>query len=168
MANDSPIINILTYKLDYKLSRQIFSEFQNRFKEAQFLIDNYKTYQQLKPNIKTVELLLALSIFHKRVIANLDAAVKFYGTVNRIGKSETIRMGGYSLTNQEKNKILGVTMSYEALIKKFSISPTMMDYSETRDLLKKIILLKTNLQYAQNNQEDQNPRGKEDQSEFPF
>jgi DNA-binding protein YbaB len=154
MAKESPIINILTYKLDFTLSRQIFNEYQSRLKEATYLIDNYNTYHTLKANMKTVEIVLALSIFHKRVIANLDAAVKFYGIVNKISRSETIKMGSYALTGQEKNKLLGVTMSYEQLIKKFSISPSLMDYNETKDFLKKLIALKSNLRYAQNQEQD--------------
>ena len=150
MTKQSPIINILTYKLDYVLARQIFNEYQSRLKEASYLIENYKTYRTLKANIKTVELVLALSIFHKRVIANLDAAIKFYGTVNKISQSETIKMGSYSLTAQEKNNLLGVTISYEKLINKFSISLALMDYNETRDFLKKLIALKSNLRYAKN------------------
>lgn len=168
MANESPIINILTYKLDYKLARQIFNEYQNRYKEAMYLIETYKTYRPLQANIKTVELLLALSIFHKRVIANLDAAVKFYGTVNRISQSETIKIGSYALTGQEKNKILGVTMGYDALIKKFSISPAFMDYNETRDFLKKLIGLKSNLRYGQDQEQDERTRGREGETELPF
>lgn len=168
MATETPIINILTYKLDYKLARQIYNEYQSRYKEATYLIDTYKTYQSLKTNMKTVELLLALSIFHKRVIANLDAAVKFYGTVNRIGQADTIKMGSYSLNGQEKNKILGVTMNYDALIKNFSIPPTIMDYSETRDFLKKLIALKLNLRYAQNNEEDKGTSSEENETELPF
>lgn len=166
MAKKSPIINILTYKLDYKLSTQIYNEYQNRHREAAYLIQNYKTYQVLKKNMKTVELLLALSIFHKRVIANLDAAVKFYRTVNRVSEAETIKMGSYSLTGQEKNKLLGIKMNYDALIKKFSVPPTIMDYVETRDFLKKLISLKDNLFYGTNQNETSG--GEEGETELPF
>lgn len=151
MAKKTPIINILTYKLDYELSNQIYNEFQSRYKDAKYLINTYKTYQILKTNIKTVETLLALSIFHKRVISNLDAAVKFHGTVSRMSESDTIRIGAYTLNINERNKLLGITMNYNALIKKFSISPTLMDYTETRDFLKKLISLKIYLQNVKNN-----------------
>lgn len=167
MAAKSPIINILTYKLNnYELTRQIYNEYQSRYKDALFLINNYKTYSSLKENLKTVELILALSIFHKRVIANLDAAVKFYGTVSRISQAETIKMGSYDLNGLEKNKILGVTMNYYALIEKFSVPATLMDYNETRDFLKKLINLKTNLANAENWTKPKGIRGEED--ELPF
>lgn len=168
MASETPIINILTYKLDYELTNQIYNEFQSRFNEAKFLINTYKTYKVLEPNIKTVELLLALSIFHKRVIANLDAAIKFYGTVNRISESETIRIGKYALNSKEKNHLLGVTMNYDALIKMFSISPTLMDYTETRDFLKKLISLKKTLQNVKNKKAYKGSSNKDTETEIPF
>jgi hypothetical protein len=146
MTNDTPIINILTYKLPYNLANQIYNEFQSRVKEADFLIDNYKTYKSLKDSSKTIELLLSLSIFHRRVITNLDGAVKFYGTVTRKGKTDTIRIGSYDLTQSEKNKILAVVINYNNLLEKFSIPPILMEYHETREFLKKLIILKSNLQ----------------------
>ena len=167
MATKSPIINILTYKLHFELTKQIYNEYQSRYKEAQFLIDSYKTYQPLKGNMKTVELLLALSIFHKRVITNLDAAVKFYGNVNRISQAETIKIGTYDLTGEEKNRMLAITMSYETLIKNFSIPPSLMDYNETKDFLKNLIRLKSYLFYDQNSETPNTTRDAID-PELPF
>ncbi|MCA9761312.1 MAG: hypothetical protein KC463_07365, partial [Streptococcus sp.] len=89
MSDETPMINILTYQLPYKLTNQIYNEYQSRLKEATFLIENYKTYNALKPHVNTIELFLSLSIFHKRVITNLDGAVKFYGTVTKKGKTDT-------------------------------------------------------------------------------
>lgn len=148
MVKESPIINVLTYRLPYELTNQIYNEFQSRLREANILIEKYHIYSVLKNDIKTVELILSLSIFHRRVIANLDAAVKFYGTVCRKSKANTIVIGTYKLTGEEKNKLLAVVMSYNQLIEKFSISPMVMEYHETRELLKNLINLKSNLDNA--------------------
>lgn len=145
MAKETPFINILTYSLPFDLSNQIYSEYQNRFKEAKYLIENYKTYKTLEKNLKQLELLLSLSIFHKRVITNLDGAVKFYGTVISHSKADTIKMGSYDFTLDEKNKILAVIINYHNLLKRFSITPEVMEYNETREFLKNIINLKSNL-----------------------
>lgn len=145
MEGETQIINILTYHLPFDLSNQIFNEYQSRLKEANYFIDNIKSYKSLKPDIKTVELLLALSIFYKRVIANLDAAVKFYGTVTKYSKADIIKIGSFDLNGEEKNKILAVVMSYNQLIRKFSIPSLLMDYYETKELLKNLINLKTSL-----------------------
>ena len=71
MSDETPMINILTYRLPYKLTNQIYNEYQSRLKEATYLIKNYEKYRPLNQHIKTVELFLSLSIFHKRVITNL-------------------------------------------------------------------------------------------------
>ena len=142
MAKNTPIINILTYKLPFELSNQIYKEYQTRLKDATFLISTFDKYEPLRANLNTVELFLALSIFHRRVITNFDGAVKFYSTVTKKQQTDTIRIGNYNLTNDEKNKILAVVMNYNQLLEKFSIDPFVMEYYETRDFLKKIIMLK--------------------------
>jgi hypothetical protein len=116
MEKTSPIINILTYKLDFKLTNQIYKEYQTRLKEAKYKIENFRTYKILEKDMQTVELLLALSIFHKRVIANLEAATKFYSKINNLSGADTIKMGTYALNGLEKNKILGVIISYNKLM----------------------------------------------------
>jgi len=169
MATETPIINILTYKLPFELSKQIYNEFQNRLKEANFLIETYKTYKPLKDNIKTVELFLSLSIFHRRVITNLDGAVKFYGTVIKNGQTDTVRIGNYNLTGEEKNKILAVVMNYNTLLEKFSIPLVVMEYYETREFLKKLITLKSDLENADYKEKGTKRNGNQsDEEGLPF
>ncbi len=166
MAKETPIINILTYQLPFELSNQIYNEFQNRLKEAQFLIDTYKTYAPLRDDKKSVELFLALSIFHRRVITNLDGAVKFYGTVTRKNETNTVRIGTYDLTAEEKNKILAVVINYNRLLTQFSIPATVMEYYETRDFLKKLITLKLILNNV--NREGKGGENQENEEDLPF
>lgn len=148
MAKETPIINILTYHLPYDLSNQIYNEYLNRIREANFFIDKIESYKSLQNDRKTVELLLAFSIFHKRVISNLDAAVKFYITVTKHSKADTIKIGCYDLTEEERNKILAVVMNYIQLTEKFSIPPLLMEYYETKEFLKNLIHLKSILNNA--------------------
>lgn len=167
MAQEIPIINILTHRLPFELASQIYNEYQSRFKDASFLIETYKAYRPLAKNIKTVELFLSLSIFHRRIITNLDGAVKFYGTVTKKGNTDTIRIGAYDLTGEEKNKLLSVVLNYRELLEKFSIPPTVMEYFETRDFLKKLITLKSNLENA--NQIEKGDRRKgSGEEDLPF
>jgi len=169
MAQETPIINILTYKLPFELANQIYKEYQARLKEATFLIDKYKTYKPLESNIKTVELFLSLSIFHRRVVTNFDGAVKFYGTVTKGQKTDTIRIGSYNLTFEERNKLLAVVMNYNALLKKFSINPLVMEYYETRDFLKKLISLKSTLENADFKKNQNRKKGNSNsEEEIPF
>lgn len=168
MAKETPIINILTYKLPFELTNQIYNEFQSRFKEAQYLIENYKTYKVLESDKKTVELLLSLSIFHKRVISNFNAAVKFYGTVTSLSEAETIKMGSYDLTGDEKNKILAVVISYNKLIEKFSIPPSIMEYYETKEFLRNLISLKSVSSYGEDETSNGRSGSNKTEDDIPF
>lgn len=80
-SKQSPLINILTARLPRQLAVQIYSEYEERMKEVIFILRNGERFTDLRDDVTTIELLLAMSIFHKRVISNLDAAVKFYRTV---------------------------------------------------------------------------------------
>ncbi len=113
MASQTPIINIFTYGLPFDLSNQIYNEYQDRLREADYIIEISPKYSSLNQNKGTVRTLLALSIFHKRVIANLDAAVKFYGTVNSFSEAETISIGRYNYNAEEKNKLLALLITYQ-------------------------------------------------------
>lgn len=148
--SDTSIIKILTYKLPFEIANQIYNEFQSRYKDSIFLIDKYKTYKPLQDNIKTVELFLSLSVFHRRIISNFDGAVKFYETITRKSKSDTISIGNYNLTFEEKNKINAVIINYHKLLEKFSIHPNVMEYNETRDFLKQLIILKSQMEKENN------------------
>lgn len=168
MAQNTPVINILTYKLPFELSNQIYNEYQSRMKDAVYLIDNYKTYMPLNENKKTVELFISLSIFHRRVISNLDGAVKFYGTVTRTAQTDTIRIGNYNLNGAEKNKLLAVVINYQNLLERFSIPPQLMEYYETRELLKNLIALKSNFDNADSQKKGRSKGSQGNEEDIPF
>ncbi len=148
---NTPIINIFTYGLPFKLANQMYKEFQDRVKEANFLVENSPRFKFLSDYNETLEILIALSIFHKRVISNLDGAVKFYTTVNSISKADTISMGSYDLTFEEKNKILALLINYRTLIKKFRITENDFDYTETMEFLSNIKRVKSFDDYDERN-----------------
>ncbi len=137
------IIGVISRKLPRDLANQLFNEFESRLREANFLIDNYSFYRKLKKDSNTIEVLLALSIFHKRVITNLDAAVKFHGTIQRNAKANSISIGNYEFDNEEKNKLLGLLINYKKLKARFGITDYLFEYNETKDFLKKIINFKS-------------------------
>lgn len=164
MSENTPIINILTFNLPFKLANQIYIEYKSRLNEAKYIIGLNERYKPLSKYIDTVKILLALTIFHKRVIANLDAAVKFYGTVNRYSEADTIKIGSYDFTGDEKNKILGLTINYNKLREKFGIPKDLSDYESTKEFLIKLLSLLQYSEYGQNN-EGQN---KTEEDDLPF
>jgi hypothetical protein len=160
----TPIINIITYGLPYKLANQIYKEHADRLREAEYIMDLSDRYKVLKKDLRTVDVLLALSIFHKRVICCLDGADKFYGTITRYSEANTIVMGKYEFTGNERNKILGLLINYRQMIQKFNIPENLMDYDLTKQFLAKLITLK----YSPNGKDTDQKKGnskKSDQSD---
>ena len=135
MAKKSPIINIFTYKLPFKLANQIYNEFQGRRTEVLFLINNSRTFKDLNNDLPTIELLLAMSIFYKRIIANIQGAVNFYSLVTKYSSSDTISVGSYKLTGEEKNKMLGIIISFNKILEKYNLTLELANYSETKQFL---------------------------------
>lgn len=142
MSKETEIINILTYRLPFDLSRQIYNEYQDRLKEIKYLLDKSRQFNSLVEDLETIKSLLALSIFHKRIISNLDAATKFFSTITRNSDAQSIRIGSYEMTGMEKNSLLAVVISYNKLIEAFGIAPSIMDYNLSKEFLQKLIILK--------------------------
>lgn len=150
----SPIINTLTYQLPFDLANQIYREYEDRMKEIAFTLENGIRFRHLRNDMVTIEALLAMSIFHKRVISNLDAAIKFHHRVTSQSQAEAIRMGSYLLNGDERNKILGVVMNFNQLMRRFNITQQFMDYYLTRDFLINVQQLKLNQQDASDTEKE--------------
>ena len=128
----------------------MYNEYYNRLKEINFILENRDAYKHLLQYKKSIELILSLSIFYKRVIANMDAATKFAGTVFSNSPAIAIKIGSYDLTGSEKNRIIAVVMNYNLLIEKYSLTHDMLATTETKDLIKKIKDLKWQLDNKEN------------------
>lgn len=166
MTDKTPIINILTFGLPFDLAKQIYNEYQGRLKDIKYLLEKSPRFNNLIEFLDTISLLLALSIFHKRVVSNLDAAVKFYGTVNNYSQADTITIGRYEFTIEEKNKLLALLISYRKLIDKYGISENLMNYYETKEFLIKIKYFKNWLDNAE--ERTDNNKKNDNQEDFPF
>ena len=129
-------------RLPREISNPMYNEYYNRLKEINFILENRDAYKHLLQYKKTIELILSLSIFYKRVIANMDAATKFAGTVFSNSSAIAIKIGSYDLTGSEKNRIIAVVMSYNSLTEKYSLTNDLLATMETKDLIKKIKDLK--------------------------
>ena len=58
-------------RLPREISNPMYNEYYNRLKEINFILENRDAYKHLLQYKKTIELILSLSIFYKRVIANM-------------------------------------------------------------------------------------------------
>ena len=137
-------------RLPREISNPMYNEYYNRLKEINFILENRDAYKHLLQYKKSIELILSLSIFYKRVIANMDAATKFAGTVFSNSPAIAIKIGSYDLTGSEKNRIIAVVMNYNLLIEKYSLTHDMLATTETKDLIKKIKDLKWQLDNNEN------------------
>ena len=143
MAEESPIINIMTHRLPRELSRPIYNEFHNRYQESLRIIEKYPKYQVLKDDLDVVEVLLALSIFYNRIIVNLDAATKFYGLVTRNEVTNAVRIGAYILNADEIHVIQSIIMSYQKLMRRYEINEFLWNYTLTIEFLQQLINYKS-------------------------
>lgn len=137
-------------RLPREISNPMYNEYYNRLKEINFILENRDTYKHLQQYKKPIELILSLSIFYKRVIANMDAATKFAGTVFSNSSAIAIKIGSYDLTENEKNRIIAIVMNYNLLIEKYSLTHDILATTETKDLIKKIKDLKWQLDNNEN------------------
>lgn len=168
------IINIMCHNLPYDLSNQLYKEFESRLKEIEFLINKYPYYKTLRKQMKTVKLLLALSIYHKRIISNLSGAVKFHSTIEKKSQSDIIQIGSYDFDTNEKNKMYSVLIGFEQIKQRFSISDTLFEYYETKQFLKQLVQYQKNIseffiQEKNNDKEKKQKNNKEsDETDLPF
>ena len=137
-------------RLPREISNPMYNEYYNRLKEINYILVNRDAYKHLIQYKKTIELILSLSIFYKRVIANMDAATKFAETVFSNSSAIAIKIGTYDLTGSEKNRIIAIVMNYNSLIEKYSLTHDILATTETKDLIKKIKDLKWQLDNNEN------------------
>lgn len=72
------MIEKFTQNTPYQLSQQLVYEYNIRINEVNhFVSGKYDFYAPLKKDIETIELLLALTIFYKRVLTNFESATNF-------------------------------------------------------------------------------------------
>ena len=143
-------------RLPREISNPMYNEYYNRLKEINYILVNRDAYKHLIQYKKTIELILSLSIFYKRVIANMDAATKFAGTVFSNSSAIAIKIGTYDLTGSEKNRIIAIVMNYNSLIEKYSLTHDILATTETKDLIKKIKDLKWQLDNNEIKNKDDN------------
>ncbi len=100
--------------------------------------DDLIFYTPLQGDLDSISLILALSIFYKRIISNFDAATKFTNRVFKYSEAVSVQLGTYELTTGERNKMTRVILQYQELLAKYSIEIDLFDYLETKELLRKI------------------------------
>lgn len=139
------MIRVFTNNLPYKLADQLIIEYDKRLSEINYLVSGrFNYYSELKQDTESIKLLLALSIFYKRVITNFDSATKFSSRVQK-SNAQSIQLGTYDFSAKEIFKVKRVIISFNELISSYSIPIELFNYLETKEFLKKVKKYRTNI-----------------------
>ena len=142
--------------LPYKVSQQIRIEFDIRLGEIKYLTsENIEQYHYLRTDMKAIELLLALSIFYKRIICNFESANKFTSRVVINNDANSIKLGSYDLTDREIFRLQRTVREFNNILAEYSINPLLFDYTDTIIFLRKIKSYKNYI----DSKEDENKNG---------
>lgn len=145
------MIEKFTKDTPYRLSQQLIYEYNIRINDVNhFISGQYDFYAPLKKDIETIELLLALTIFYKRVLTNFDSATKFSGRVVFNSDADAIQLGTYLLDSKEIFRIKKTILNFNDLMTKYSIPPDLFDYTETKEFLRKVKNLKSQFREDKN------------------
>lgn len=131
------IINIICHKLPYKIANAVFHEFEDRNREVKRILE-YPLYNHLKDVTSTIEMLLAITIFYKRVLSNIDGVEKFYNRVTSISNTNVVAIGEYKLTKDENDRINAMTISFFKVCSRYNVHQNLFDYTETLEFVRKI------------------------------
>lgn len=142
------MIKFFCYQIPRDVSQPMYAEYNNRMTEVKYLL-GHKLYAKLHQHIELIELLLAMSVFYKRVITNLDSATKFSNTVFNSSKAEYIKIGTYEMTPLESRRIYAVVQNYRQLMVKYHIPEGVINYTETKDFLRAVKNYKSACEYRE-------------------
>lgn len=140
------MIKLFTDNLPYKLSEQMTFEYNSRISDVNFFLSGkYDYYSHLKKDIETIQLLLALSIFYKRVLCNFDSATKFTSRVIFKSEAESVQLGTYDLSSKEIFKLNKTVLTFKKLMEDYSIPINLFEYLETKEFLRRVKIFKDSL-----------------------
>lgn len=133
------MINTFLEYLPYKVGDQLRIEFDKRLQEIRYLVSGrFHYYTSLSKNIETLEMLLALSIFHKRILTNFDSASKFTGRLIFEYDAKSLILGTYEMNRSEMSKLNKIVLIFRNLMNDYSINIELFEYSETIEFMRKI------------------------------
>lgn len=153
MPAKNSLINIFTSKLPASITKPICREYDWRKTEIQRVWDGgYERYQVLESYESTIDALLALSIFYRHVVVNLEGASNFYVKINRdLDKELPIKIGKFEFNEKERRRLKAVHIQLGKITERYQITPHFFEYADTLDFLRNCLdLYKTPEQDGEN------------------
>jgi hypothetical protein len=132
--------------LPYDLGEQLTVEYQNRLSDIKYLTSGkFDYYTSLSKDIEVISLLLAMSIFYKRVVANFTSAARFTDRILSTSDAVAIQLGRYEFGKREMREVNTVFFRFKKLMAEYSIDESLFDYEETKQFLRKVKTYKLSL-----------------------
>lgn len=138
MQNNAPLLNILTAGLSGTVTRPIYLEYNSRRKELDRIwAKEGNNYKVLQNHVKTVEALLAISLFYRYVMGYMQGATSFYKLVNQryLDGECAISIGQGVLDKKQQNHLLAAVIKFNQIKEKYQLYPAFFEYSETIQFL---------------------------------
>lgn len=134
------MIKMFCKDLPFNLSQALYNEYNSRKYELNYIYNKSKThYDKTIDNIDSIYLLLAVSIYYKRVIANLYSANAFYQNVKEISDVERIKIGSFIIDSEEASSLKKTVKSFQSLLLKFNIPLWVLEFSDINHFLRNVI-----------------------------
>lgn len=136
--SNTPLINIFCSQLPGIVTRPLYQEYEKRMAEVNRIWNNQENnYMELMKHESTVQALLAASLFYRHVLGHLDGVAGFYSALNKHSEKEcAIKIGGSTLDKDQYNHLLGATITFEKIRRKFQIPTSSFEFSETLQFLR--------------------------------
>lgn len=114
-------------------------EYNRRISDVNYLVSGkFDFYTPLSQDIETIKVLLALSIFYKRILTNFDSADKFTGRIMNNSDAIGVKLGTYEMDLNEIRNLKRMILSFRRITQKYSIPIEIFEYIETKEFLRKI------------------------------
>lgn len=138
MPAKNSLINIFASRLPASITKPICREYDWRKTEIQRVWSaGYERYQVLESFESTVDALLALSIFYRHVVVNLDGASSFYVKINKDAeKAMPIKIGNFEFNDEERRKLMAIHIQLGKITDRYQITPYFFKYADTLDFLR--------------------------------
>ncbi len=136
------MIRIFCKGLPFELSRVLFTEYKSRKGEIDYQISHDRAfYERYIENIDTVYLILAMSIYYKRVVAQLDAISTFQNNLRDRWKIGIVRIGDTLLTSEDEMSLSAYSGDFHRIMNHFNLPIWLFDWSDSVHFLRNIVML---------------------------
>jgi uncharacterized protein Smg (DUF494 family) len=136
------MIKIFCKGLPKKLSESLFNEYQYSYKQLNFLLTRYKNkyrwIHEVDKDLETTQLMLAMSIYYRNIIAHYDSIEGFTNRIINNEYCEGLVIGNAEIRELDREEINLVVRKFKQIMIKFAIPSSMFAYSDMTQYLQNL------------------------------